>query len=89
MKKKSNASFKNANKANFKKYVDKNRDKWNLYLKKRQKFGSENLTDAYIRRLIRAKYKSESKKLIEKDGFVEKYREQIILKRSKKGTKKC
>lgn len=77
--------YKNYNKANFKKYLEKNRKSWNRYLKGRQKKDVENVTDAYVRRCIRAKYKDKelAKKYIEDKDFISNYREQLLAKRAK------
>ena len=53
---KSTPVYKLANKNNFRKYVNENRDKWNSYLVERSKREKDNLTDVYIRKLLCYKY---------------------------------
>lgn len=47
------------NKKAFKKFVDNNRSKWNEYLRNRDGVGREQLTDVYIRKVLRSKHSTE------------------------------
>lgn len=70
-----------ANKKNFTKYVKENRDNWNEYLRKRSKEQSESLTDAYIRKCIRQKYKNMFTETLYHPSFIAEYRQKILEKR--------
>lgn len=75
---------KQANRKNFKNYVNKNRDKWNAYLRRRDKEEKYNLTDAYVRRAIRAKgIKNENIT----PEMIEEKRQWFIEKRNRKAPK--
>lgn len=69
------------NKKQFTKYVKENRDDWNAYLRKRSKEQSEMLTDAYIRKCIRQKYKERFTETLYHPSFIAEFREKLIQKR--------
>lgn len=71
--------YEKQNKGNFKKFVNNNRDKWNEYNRNRSKVEKENLTDAYIRKLLRNKHTNEY--ILKYPFLISEYREKIIAKR--------
>ena len=71
-----------ANRKNFQNYFSKNKDEWNLYIKERYKKASEELTDAYIKKLLRQNYSREH--IAKNPHLVKIKRLQIIEKRKNK-----
>ena len=75
--------YKRQNRHRVKKYVEKNRDNWNIYLRERYKNDSLNLSDSYvIKRLKSLKYSVEDIK--QNPNLITEYRQRIIKKRVKK-----
>lgn len=71
---------------NFKKYVDNNRAEWNRYNRERDKVAKENLTDVYIRKLLRAKYTTQY--ILDHPQLVIDYRNKLLKKRESAKIKK-
>lgn len=74
----------NCAKEYFKKYVEKDRDKWNTYLKRRYRFHADNLTDEYIKKRLRC-YKWETINITPE--VIRHYRKQLQQIREKKKQK--
>jgi hypothetical protein len=81
-KKKTTTEYKEQNKKNFHKHIERNRRSWNTYIKKRYLNDKVNLTDAYCIKRLRYKYSKDE--LLANPELITQYREKKLKQRMSK-----